>query len=430
MHRRVLPGELSRYYLQDLLGPAAAAGAAVALATLAAPGTGCVAPGVARLPDRGRGRRARAGRRRRARAATPRRRGVRGRRVKPTVAVLVPTYRRPALLRRTLASITTQRADGFDVEVWVYDNASGDDTERVAREAGTGTIPVRYVQRPYNIGSVRNFIGAIRDVRAAFFAIISDDDVLLPGALQISVSSLIAHPAATAWNGVTLSASERQLIAYRPAPQWPMGLTDGLVALDLISRNIRPETTGMVFRSAVVDDQFYDDDDAFLAQDLLWLCRAARAGSIGVSPQPTGILYSHDQSLSAGGAATQASVLFPAIPRLCEMLRTWDLPEPLAARVVPQFQTAFGAYGLTLLGYRAILAGDTDGIAAVERTAGAHPWLGAVAARLARARRQPHVLVWLALVWLQLTQGNPRHKLSIVWWRLVRWPRYRAYLRT
>jgi len=38
MHRRVLPGELARYYVQDLLGPAAAAGATVALAVLVAPG--------------------------------------------------------------------------------------------------------------------------------------------------------------------------------------------------------------------------------------------------------------------------------------------------------------------------------------------------------------------------------------------------------
>ncbi|HWJ57709.1 MAG TPA: hypothetical protein VNR90_15820, partial [Vicinamibacterales bacterium] len=50
-------------------------------------------------------------------------------------------------------------------------------------------------------------------------------------------------------------------------------------------------------------------------------------------------------------------------------------------------------------------------------------------ARLGRARRQPRALVRLAILWLQLTQGNPRHKVSVVWWRLVRWPRYRAYLR-
>jgi hypothetical protein len=350
--------------------------------------------------------------------------------VKPTVAVLVPTYRRPALLRRTLASITAQRAEGFDVELWVYDNASGDDTERVAREAATGATPVRYVKRPHNIGSIRNFAGAIRDVRAPFFAIVSDDDVLLPESLQRSVSSLLAHPEATAWNGITLSGSERHLVAYRPAPQWPMGLTHGHVALDLISRNIRPETTGMVFRSAVVDDQFCVDDDTFMAQDLLWLCRAARAGSIGVSPHPSGILYVHAQSISSGGGATQAvSVLFPAIPRLCELLRTWDLPEPLAARVVRQFQEAFGAYGLTLIAYRAILAGDTDGVTAVEQTAAAHPWLHVVSERVARARRQPRPLLRLGFLWLQLTTGNPRHKLSVIWWRLVRWPRYRPYLR-
>jgi O-antigen/teichoic acid export membrane protein len=37
MHRRVLRGELARYYVQDLLGPGLAAAAAIALATLAAP---------------------------------------------------------------------------------------------------------------------------------------------------------------------------------------------------------------------------------------------------------------------------------------------------------------------------------------------------------------------------------------------------------
>src|SRR4029079_6268053 len=96
----------------------------------------------------------------------------------------------------------------------------------------------------------------------------------------------------------------------------------------------------------------------------------------------------------AGGAASQAvSVLFPAIPRLCEALQTWDLPEPLAGRVIRQFQAAFGAYGRALVGSRAILAGDTGGLAAVEQTAAAYPWLGAVAARLARAPPPPRALV-------------------------------------
>jgi len=41
----------------------------------------------------------------------------------------------------------------------------------------------------------------------------------------------------------------------------------------------------MVFRSTIADEQFYVDDDTFMAQDLLWLCRAARAGTAAPNPE-------------------------------------------------------------------------------------------------------------------------------------------------
>jgi glycosyltransferase involved in cell wall biosynthesis len=347
----------------------------------------------------------------------------------PVVSVLVPTYRRPGLLRRTLASLTSQRAEGFSIEVWVYDNASGDETEQVVRRAGTSRVPVHYVRRAENIGSTLNFTGAIRDVRSPFFAVISDDDVLLDGALQGNVSSLLAHPEASAWNGVVLAGSAQRLVGYRPAPQWPMGLTDGPRALDLISRNIRPETTGMVFRRDVVDDQFCPDDGTFTAQDLLWLCRAASKGGIGVSPEPSGILYVHAASLSSSGGAAQAvSILFPSIPLLCDRLQAWELPEPLRSRVVRQFQAAYGEHGLTLIAYRAVLDDDAEGLAVVQRTVAAHRWLSAVGGRLAWARRASRLRVRLALLGQQVSHGNPRHKLVVLWWRWFRWARYRPYV--
>lgn len=347
----------------------------------------------------------------------------------PVLTVIVPTYRRPELLRRALRSITAQACNGFQLVVRVYDNASGDDTEEVVRAAGAGGVTVDYVRRPQNIGAVRNFSGAIKDTRSDFFAIISDDDVLLPGALTENMAGLLAHPDAVAWNGKVLSGSESRLTGIRPAPQWPVGVTDGLRALCLISRNIRPETTGMVFRTATVDAGFCVDDNTFMAQDLLWLASAARQGAIGFSPQPTAILYVHEQSLSSGGGAAQAvGVLFPSIPRLCEMIEGWQLPAAARARVIGQFQQGYGRHGLLLVLYRAALAGDADGIGAVQQAAGGHSWLADVSARVGWARRASRRQLRLALLSEQLRHGNWRQKLGVVWWNQFHWGRYREFL--
>ena len=74
----------------------------------------------------------------------------------PVVTVIVPTYRRPTLLRRVLRSITSQAHEGFGIVARVYDNASGDETEAVVRAAGTTDVPVEYVGRPANVGIIRN----------------------------------------------------------------------------------------------------------------------------------------------------------------------------------------------------------------------------------------------------------------------------------
>jgi hypothetical protein len=341
----------------------------------------------------------------------------------------VPTYRRPALLRRALRSVTSQAAPAFDLSVVVYDNASGDETAAVARAADTIPVPVRYVCAPENIGVIGNFRQAIRDVRTDFFTIISDDDVLLPGALAANLAQLLAQPSAMAWNGYVPSATPVSLVAVRPAPQWPLGLTGPEEALDLISRNIRPETTGMVFRREVIDEQFMLDDDQVLAIDLFWLCGAARHGGIGLSSHAAAILYMHEQSVSSSSDTGRAvDVLFPSIPRLCESLEGWELPARVRARVIAQLQQTYGEQGLMLLLYRAALRGDRAGIDVVERTAGQYRWLAAVRAAVPWAQHASPVALRAALLLRQLRYGNRRQKLATLAWGWRYRARYRRYL--
>ena len=86
---------------------------------------------------------------------------------KPLITTIIPTYRRPRLLQRALRSVLAQSYPNFCV--CVYDNASGDETERVVREFMKYDSRVQYIQRSENIGAARNFDDAMRRGPHLFF---------------------------------------------------------------------------------------------------------------------------------------------------------------------------------------------------------------------------------------------------------------------
>ncbi|MCR4298181.1 MAG: glycosyltransferase, partial [Gallionella sp.] len=102
---------------------------------------------------------------------------------KPVITTIIPTYRRPVLLRRAILSALHQTYP--HVRVCVYDNASGDETESVVdetesvvKEIARHDPRVKYHRHPRNIGSYNNFNYGIREVETEFFSLLSDDDVL------------------------------------------------------------------------------------------------------------------------------------------------------------------------------------------------------------------------------------------------------------
>src|ERR1039457_3092631 len=95
-----------------------------------------------------------------------------------TVTAVIPTYRRPHLLKRAIQSVLAQTH--LDLRVRVYDNASGDETADVVRRFADTDARVSYFAHAANIGATRNFEYGIRDVATPFFSCLSDDDVLFP----------------------------------------------------------------------------------------------------------------------------------------------------------------------------------------------------------------------------------------------------------
>lgn len=99
--------------------------------------------------------------------------------IKLTIAI--PTYNRCSLLRQTLDSIMEQKVDG--VEVIVSDNASIDGTENMMREY-CNSYNIRYFRNSQNLGMDNNFLNCLMKARGEYVHLLSDDDILLPGAIE------------------------------------------------------------------------------------------------------------------------------------------------------------------------------------------------------------------------------------------------------
>ncbi len=116
----------------------------------------------------------------------------------PLLSLGIPTYNRALLLRQALHAVLAQATDG--TEVVVSDNASTDDTASVLADAQAAfpSACLRALRQPTNVGPDANIYAVVREARGAFVYLLSDDDVLLPGAVAKLLDLMQRYPEADA----------------------------------------------------------------------------------------------------------------------------------------------------------------------------------------------------------------------------------------
>jgi glycosyltransferase involved in cell wall biosynthesis len=112
-----------------------------------------------------------------------------------TVSVVVPSYRRPALLARAVESALASAEGVIDPVVTVVDNASPEDVEGALR--GRFGSRVRFLRNSCNLGAVGNW-NRCREVANATGAdawlLLEDDNYLDPAFFRRTVATLRAMP--------------------------------------------------------------------------------------------------------------------------------------------------------------------------------------------------------------------------------------------
>lgn len=213
----------------------------------------------------------------------------------PLITTIIPTYRRPAQLKRAIKSVLAQTYPYF--QVCVYDNASGDETASVVAELAKKDPRVKYHCHSINIQAIPNFEYGMKRVDTPFFSILSDDDVLLPGFYETALAGFQEYPEAVFSAGGVIDMTDKgQILAVsktttkeREIRLPPQGL------FDMISDYIN--WTGILFRKEAIS-VVGGLDHSIKPIDFDFVLKAAARFPYVVSQKPCAIFIHHPTSYS------------------------------------------------------------------------------------------------------------------------------------
>jgi len=111
---------------------------------------------------------------------------------KPLLTIAIPTYNRLKLLDETLQSVLRQVTP--QVEILVCSNASQDGTDDLMEGYCKKYEFIRYLKSDINRGIDANIHKCTEEARGEFVHLLSDDDILLPGAIDELLRKIEGYP--------------------------------------------------------------------------------------------------------------------------------------------------------------------------------------------------------------------------------------------
>lgn len=218
--------------------------------------------------------------------------------MKPKITALIPTYKRPELLRRAMLSVLGQSYS--NLQLAIFDNASGKDTRDVVNSIAESDHRVKYHCHPKNIGDIKNHDYAVKTVDTPYFSILGDDDFLAKDFYKDAVEVLDNNPEIMFVILNIFRVDENSnLIGYKESTNKLTfyGIREGFD--EMHSGNIPRTWTSMVFRKEVT--KIYDemDNENDVGDDMRFLFRLASRYNFAYLSKTGAFFTEHSESASA-----------------------------------------------------------------------------------------------------------------------------------
>lgn len=223
----------------------------------------------------------------------------------PTISVVVPTYKRPALLARALESVLAQGFADFEVIVCDDEDPPGE-SRLIAQRVAAGDARVRVIANGGRRGQAGNLNFAMSRARGAWIKPLYDDDVLEPECLERMLAAALMAPERVSVVRCLARRFDHGL-ARRDEPRGRRGLVeclgpaDAMLAQYLQDVDVGAPTQMLVSRAAVEGGAVMPVDGALVSGvDSAWAFALSEAGCLV-------LLNEHLVQLHQGGHETVTS---------------------------------------------------------------------------------------------------------------------------
>lgn len=110
----------------------------------------------------------------------------------PILSICIPTWNRAKFLNCCLKAIEEQLKDieSSELELYVSDNCSKDNTEDVVNDYIKKGLPITYNKNAKNLGAAGNFLKCMQFASGKYILLLGDDDILYPDAIRFLLDLL------------------------------------------------------------------------------------------------------------------------------------------------------------------------------------------------------------------------------------------------
>ena len=213
----------------------------------------------------------------------------------PLITTIIPTYKRPHFLKRAIKSVLTQTYK--NLQVCVFDNASGDETKEVVTNFAKKDPRVKYFCHETNIGSLKNWKFGLSKVRTPFFSFLSDDDFLFPEFYELGLQKLFQYPEAAIFIGNCITASSSNNIINIALTNEKEGLYSPSDAVSTFVCKTNVQWSSMLFKKEMVEGIQLQDN--IKISDIDYLTKIFYKYPVIVSKQYCGVFFAHSSAYSA-----------------------------------------------------------------------------------------------------------------------------------
>src|ERR1051326_6229293 len=149
------------------------------------------------------------------------------------LSICIATFNRGAFLGETLASVVEQLRDG--VEIVIVDGGSTDATADVIAAWQARCPAIRYVRQATNGGVDRDYARAVELAQGRYCWLFTDDDLLLPGAVDAVFEAIDDGPAlvivnAEVWDATFEHCADANRLRIAADRRYERGQDDALLA--------------------------------------------------------------------------------------------------------------------------------------------------------------------------------------------------------